>query len=154
MYSPNYVSVIEAFCECIEKPDEAKTLLEMEQVVVDDVVFSLSVVGAEPTETLILYCDFGEIPEDAATNVYENMLEMNAYLFHGPNSPCLALSPETGRAMFMANLSLNELTGESLRDCLFYFASVAQDWRARDWHAEAAARTQMRLLAGEMGRNV
>lgn len=154
MTSSHYARVINALCECVGNPGAAGTLLASGQIVVDDVAFALSPGGDPPLETLVIYCDFGEIDEDVRSIVQQNMLESNAYLFQGANSPCLAISPETGRALFMSHMTLSVATGESVRDCLYYFASVALDWRTRNWHLEATEKTRMRTLLSEMGRGL
>ena len=154
MSTSHYTRVVEAFCTCIGRSESFPTLLKSGEIVVDGVAFSISKATVGETESAVIICDFGDIPDHTQSIVQREMLESNAYLFHGPGAPCFAMSPETGRAIFMLHMVLEEATGESLRDCLSYFAAVAREWQSRDWQTEAADRLRMRVMLNEMVRGV
>ncbi|VVE47787.1 hypothetical protein PIN31115_04485 [Pandoraea iniqua] len=149
-----YERVLKELCDGLGQSSSASTLIERGELIVDGVTFVLAHVEDEQEGMIALYCDFGPPPPENEGLAYREMLETNAYLFHGANSPCFAIMPESGRITFMTRLGLEMLDGILLRECLYYFAGEIQDWQARDWSKEAASDTQRRDKLTRMSRGI
>lgn len=84
--------------------------------------------GQGPVSQLVMmYCDFGTVPEELQLRVYRQLLEANLTTYTGQGET-YCLTPE-GRVVYVNNYHLHTLTPEILAGYLGISAAYAKHWR-------------------------
>ena len=84
--------------------------------------------GGEDTDNLLLFCEFGELPEEGQDKALRKILECNMELF-AQNAGQFSINPETGQVLLMVRLPLDEIEKETFVGILMMYASMAKEWR-------------------------
>lgn len=102
---------------------------------------------------MMMYCDFGPVPQELETKVYRQLLESNLSTYTGQGET-FCLTPE-GRVVFVNNYLLETLTPEILGGYLNLAAICAKRWRETYFLPEGegkAKKTRTHALPGLHGR--
>jgi hypothetical protein len=84
--------------------------------------------GQGPLSPLVvMYCDFGPVPQELETQVYRQLLVSNLTTYTGQGET-YCLTPE-GRVVYVNNYHLDTLTPEILAGYLGISAAYAKRWR-------------------------
>ncbi|KAE8753700.1 hypothetical protein FSO04_43700 [Paraburkholderia madseniana] len=129
MASENYVKLIRGFCELV-KIDDCDTVLEQGSVAVNGIGFSFVSVGPVANEELLVYCDFGELPEHRQHDICRRLLEINVFLSSGMLPAAFALNPESSHVLLSYRTLLAQTDAETLANSLKLFVEQVESWRS------------------------
>lgn len=112
-------------CNC-----DADRLLAGERTLINGTAFRFDHDEAESPDTLLVCCEYGDLPERQRTDAIAALLEANMLLFFNRGSESLfSLSPEDGKVWLLARLRLSRLTPQELSRYLAQTAEQARLWR-------------------------
>ncbi|SDK52710.1 CesT family type III secretion system chaperone [Pseudomonas indica] len=112
-------------CNC-----DADRLLVGERTLINGTAFRFDHDEAESPDTLLVCCEYGDLPERQRTDAIAALLEANMLLFFNRGSESLfSLSPEDGKVWLLARLRLSRLTPQELSRYLAQTAEQARLWR-------------------------
>ena len=120
------------YCELIDQVcarcgiDDPQSMYDVCDLIVMDVAFTL--LYREAIDGVVLFCDYGEAPEENRSQILQSLLEANTYTFDF-NTPCFTINPETKHVLLRAHLPLEILTPEELLSTLGAHAAAANLWR-------------------------
>lgn len=95
---------------------------------VDEIEFTLFHGGLLVPDSVVLYCDFGELPQQARERILLRLLETNMYLF-GQHTPAFTYNPLRDRIVLMCRFPLLQADLASTLELLYFFAGIARRWR-------------------------
>ena len=121
-----YHSLIDQICEEFDIPDPG-TMYQAAHLRLRDTDFTLYHGGVIIPDSVLMYCDFGELPVQSREAVLLRLLEANVYLF-GVTSPAFTYNPQKNHIMLMCRFSLKQATLESTLELFNYFAEMATRW--------------------------
>lgn len=122
-----YCKLIDEICAEVNIPNPER-LYQEANLKVDDVAFTLLYGSVADPNSMMLYCDFGELPEQGREAVLLRLMETNMHLF-GANSPCFTYNSESKHIVLAARLRLFAATGEDVLRTLRSLAAGALEWR-------------------------
>lgn len=129
MASENYVQLIKGFCELV-KIEDVDTVLEQGSAAVNGISFSLVPVGTIDHQELLVYCDFGPLPQDHENDVCRRLLEINVFLSSGTLPAAFTLNPESAHVLFSFRTPLEQADAETLANSLQLCVEQAENWRS------------------------
>lgn len=94
---------------------------------VDGSEFTLFHGGMLVPDSVVLYCDFGELPEQSREPILLRLLETNMYLF-AQHTPAFTYSPARNRVVLMCRFGLAQADLESTLELMAFFAGMARRW--------------------------
>src|SRR3989442_539483 len=127
MSQQKYRELIDQLCEVSGFSDPASRY-ESCDLQVMGISFSLMHEGDGDEDNLLLFCDYGELPEQNLAAILQVMLEMNAYLF-AEGDEHFAINPDTKRVMRMKKIALMNLSVPELLSTMMMLAANVNDWR-------------------------
>jgi hypothetical protein len=128
MYLEKFTHLIAEYAELTGITQHA-LILDGAPIEVDGVFFSVLWDEKNKPGYFSLYCDLGELPDDARkSSVIRRLLEFNAgaYMLHGI---CIMRSPDNQHAVCGANFSLERTSARSFADSLEALAQFAREYR-------------------------
>jgi hypothetical protein len=125
----NYVKLIKGFCELV-KIEDVDTVLEQGSVAVNGVGFSFVPAGTAERQELLLYCDFGPLPEGRENEACRRLLEINVFLSGGTLPAAFTLNPESEHVLFSYRTPLDQTDAETLANSLQLCVEQAESWRS------------------------
>lgn len=151
-----YRSLIDKICVLTNIPDPA-LMYGSASLQVNGVNFSLFEGGVIAPDSVMVYCDFGELPPRNREAVLLRLLETNLYLF-GDKSPAFTYNIENQHIVLACRMPLAQATAEKVLDLLAHYAGMAKEWRKTYYllHQEeksgALARPVLKAVQGTRGR--
>ncbi|WP_034300978.1 CesT family type III secretion system chaperone [Herbaspirillum sp. RV1423] len=130
-----FIELAANFCR-LAKLQQPEKLLEGQAVEVDGVTFHLGYDEDADPENMVVYCDFGQPPQDRLLNVYEALLEVNLAMY-GSHAPAFMLSPSR-RVALGYHYRLGEVVPEQLLHLISNLAAQAKDWREHYFLSDVA----------------
>jgi hypothetical protein len=127
MSKEKYRVLIEAICKQSNIVDP--TMYEMANIGVNGTNFSLCHGGASAPDCMMLYGDFGPLPNQSREAVLLKLLDANMYMSGGPQNPAFAYNAETRRITLTHSLLLDKVTPNDVLHVLAHFAKIATEWR-------------------------
>lgn len=127
MVLERYRVLIDQLCREFDLPAPGR-MEQAARLPLGDVNFTLFHGGLIMPDSVLMYCEFGELPPQSRERTLLRLLETNAYLF-GMNSPAFTYQPEQNMIVLMCRFSLQEATLESTLEMLEFFAGMARRWR-------------------------
>lgn len=89
--------------------------------------FTLFHGGLLVPDSVVLYCDFGELPQQSREPILLRLLETNMYLF-AQHTPAFTYSPARNRVVLMCRFGLAQADLESTLELMDFFAGMARRW--------------------------
>ncbi len=125
-------------------------------VTVDGIGFSLMPGADDNADCLLLFCEFGELPQECAGLAMRRLLEANLVMM-GAGRPSFGINFATGQVLLSGAVRVAGLTGEQLAHMLHHYAGRAKEWRETYFLLEeerrvSAAPSQAHARAAEMMR--
>ena len=121
-----YHSLIDRICEKFDISDPG-SMYQAAHLRLRGMDFTLYHGGVIIPDSVLMYCDFGELPTQSREQVLLRLLEANVYLF-GANSPAFTYNPQKNHIMLMCRFSLIRATLESTLELFDHFAEMATRW--------------------------
>lgn len=90
--------------------------------------FTLMHGGLLVPDSVLLYCDFGELPAANRERILLRLLESNLYLF-GQHAPAFTYQAHTNHIMLTCRFALRQADLVSTTELLQFFAGIAARWR-------------------------
>lgn len=134
-----YGELIAGLCRHAKLEDERADILENGHIVLDGVAMTLMHSPVNQYGFVMMYCDYGTLPDRGREEWYRKLLQMNLLTLGGECATGLALNPETERVMLVRQLALNELTVEGLVAQLKCGAMLSKRWSALVAHESGGA---------------
>ncbi len=97
-------------------------------ITVDGIGFSLMPGADDNADCLLLFCEFGELPEDRGALAMRRLLEANLAMM-GAGRPSFGINFATGQVLLSGAVRMAGMTGETLAQMLFHYAGRAKEWR-------------------------
>ena len=94
---------------------------------IENTDFTLFHGGVLVPDSVVMYCDFGELPVPSREQILLRLLETNMYLF-GQHSPAFTYSAQQNHIILMCRFPLAQADVESTAELLRFFADVARRW--------------------------
>ena len=141
-----YTELLSAFCEHVQAANSAD-ILEHGNLHIGEVAFTLVHDDSLGRDDILIYCDFGPLPQDDPAGEYLGLLHTNLQLYSGSIGSSFAVNPESGNVLLLAYQRLADATPERLASHLHpgrAGADVAA-WRNR---ADATGGHQARSANG------
>lgn len=135
--SDRYASLIRNFCVSVGMEDAA-AVLDTGSMQVDGIPFSLYHHGTEEGDYLVLYCDFGTVPQPIMGQVFARLLEINLFLSGAVPPSCFTLNPDNGHVLLSYRCDLAQLDPPRLMECIHACVDQAQRFRAGHFLDEEA----------------
>ena len=109
---------------------DKQKLITGEPLLVNGVTFRFEHNSIIATERLVVYCQYGEIPEQHETDACKALLEANLLLFcsRGPGT-VFTLSPEDGKVWLADSHDLNTLSLPELTEYLSRTVAQVELWQ-------------------------
>jgi hypothetical protein len=125
-----YSTLIGDFCKLvgIAEAGDIEALAAGRPVEIDDISFTFGYDEEQAPDRLMVFCDYGPVPEKEQAKVYRALLETNLFLYES-DSAVFSVMPQTGRALCATRFQLAALRGDELRSILVYLAQCAHAWR-------------------------
>ncbi|MES2353626.1 MAG: CesT family type III secretion system chaperone [Pseudomonadota bacterium] len=123
----------EKYCELIDQIHTQYGLPDSElkyencNLMLLDVPFTLAHGGQKHPNKLLVFCDFGEPPEEDRAAILAKVLEGNMELF-AEDAGHFAINAETGHVLLMVKLSLEDIVTDSVMPVLMMYAGIATEW--------------------------
>jgi hypothetical protein len=127
MSKQKYCELIDQLCERFGIPD-SKAMYDACHIEMEAVGFSLLHGDFVEEDSLIVYCDFGEMPAEKKRGILENLMELNLAAVSN-SARGFGCNPETGHVMMLTRLPLSEMTLDVLVASLVEMAMYARTWR-------------------------
>jgi len=121
-----YHALIDQICAEFSIPDPG-AMYQAAHLHVYDADFTLYHGGVILPDSVLMYCDFGELPVQTREMVLLRLLEANMYLF-GANSPAFTYNSKKNHIVLMCRFPLSQATLDSTLELLSYFAAMAARW--------------------------
>jgi hypothetical protein len=123
-----YRALIDQICaqSNISHPE---SMYEMADFGVKDANFSLTYGGIGAPDKVLIFCDFGELPDRVREAVLMRLLEVNLYMFDGTQNISFAYNTESKHVVMMSSIPLYSMTGASTLELLSHLADIAEEWR-------------------------
>lgn len=125
MWTEKFDEVISGLCKMYEL--DPRPVLEGHPVAMGDVGFCLVHDAEADSPLLLVYCDFGAVPQELEAKVYRSLLEANLGAYKGQEE-IFCLEPN-GRVVFVNNIPLQNLTPDALAAELAMISAYATTWR-------------------------
>lgn len=125
-----YVRLIESFCALLSITDSAAmtSVVQGGAIDIDDVRFSFAYSATNAPDRLLVFCDYGAVPEQQQAKVYRSLLETNLFLYDS-DAAVYSVMPDSGRVLCATRFMLQALKPEELRSIVTLLAQRATDWR-------------------------
>jgi hypothetical protein len=127
MSKEKYRVLIEAICKQSNIVDP--TMYELANLGVNGTNFSLCHGGESAPDSMMVYGDFGPLPNQSREAILLKLLDANLYMSGGPQNPAFAYNAETRRITLTHSLLLDQVTADEVLIVLAQFAKIAADWR-------------------------
>ncbi|WP_081069383.1 CesT family type III secretion system chaperone [Burkholderia diffusa] len=134
MNNQSYVQLIKRFCEHVNIGD-CESVLAQGSVAVGGIGFSLVPAGTPEHEELLVYCDFGELPQTRQQDALRRLLEINILLSSGVSPASFCVNPENGHVIFSYRALLAQTDAPALAGSLQSCVEQAREWRANHFLA-------------------
>jgi hypothetical protein len=109
---------------------------------VGGVACSITTSRHDEANTLVLYCDFGSVPADRESAIYQELLVQN-FVGAPEGGVMFGFSPVAKHVIGVQHLRVGEITAQRLVDILNHLAEKAGEWQRTYFLKPAAgARTQ------------
>ncbi|MNV30472.1 Tir chaperone protein (CesT) [compost metagenome] len=128
MSHQKYIELLSEFCSLVDATNTAD-ILEHGNLHIDGVAFSLAHEDTLGRDDLIIYCDFGSLPQKDSNRAYLELLHANLMLYGGSLGGTFAINPESGNVLLLAYQRLADATPEGLASHLNILAELAKLWR-------------------------
>lgn len=122
-----YYKLIDQLCERFNIPDPG-TLYQSAQLRISGVDFTLYYGGGMVPDSVLMHCDFGELPQQNRVEILLRLLETNMYLFNA-NCPAFTYKAHQNHIILMCRFSLMSATLDSTLELLDFFSDLALRWR-------------------------
>lgn len=125
-----YETLIADFCALtgVVDPTQIAALINGNAVEIDGVDFSLAYSETEAPDRLMIFCDYGAIPQGEELEVYRALLEANLFTYSS-DSAVFATIPGSNHVLCAHRFALNGLNAEALRGIVGFISERARDWR-------------------------
>lgn len=125
-----YETLIADFCALtgIVDPAQITALINGNAIEIDHIDFSLAYSETEAPDRIMIFCDYGAIPQGKELEVYRALLEANLFTFSS-DSAVFAAIPESNHVLCANRFALNGLNAEELRGILGFMSERARVWR-------------------------
>jgi len=133
-----YRSLIDQLCQHAGIP-HPQSMYEKAELLVDDCTFLLR--HGEKSESVLVYCDMGELPEKSKEAVLLRLMETNLYMFGDVYNPVFSYSPESKHVLVLCARWLGEATGLTLLAFIKQLAGMAKEWRENHFLDEKEAKS-------------
>lgn len=97
-------------------------------ITVDGIGFSLMPGADDSAGCLLLFCEFGELPEECGPLAMRRLLEANLAMM-GAGRPSFGINFATGQVLLSGAVCITGMTGETLARMLHHYAGRAKEWR-------------------------
>jgi hypothetical protein len=122
-----YRNLIEQLCERFNIPDHG-AMYQSAQMRLSGVEFTLYHGGFMVPDSVLVYCEFGELPQQNRENILLRLLETNMYLFNA-HCPAFTYNMHQNHVILMCRFPLASATLESTLELFDFFAGLALRWR-------------------------
>lgn len=122
-----FIQLIQNFCALVRLPDPDH-VLRGGSITVDGVLFSLTDTKRQGHPSLLVRCDFGELPDERLADVCKALLAANWYMYDGAG-PAFSLCPKSSHVLFAKSYPLDTLTPHSLHGLCIRLAAQVHAWR-------------------------
>jgi hypothetical protein len=109
--------------------EDASSLYKLCSLRVNEIDFTLTHGNFIDDDTLMIYCDLGEIPKEMESVITERLMEANLTMF-GKIDTVYALNPENGHALLIQPMSLTETDYDLLMLKLSELTAFTYEWRS------------------------
>lgn len=123
-----YTELLSAFCEHVQAANPAD-ILEHGNLHIGEVAFTLVHDDSLGRDDILIYCDFGPLPQDDPATEYLDLLHTNLQLYSGSIGSSFAVNPESGNVLLLAYQRMTDATPERLASHLAILAELALMWR-------------------------
>jgi hypothetical protein len=127
MSKQRYCELIDQLCERFSIPDP-KSMHDACYIEIEGVYLTLLHGDFVDDDSLIIYCDFGEIPAGKRQAILENLMELNLAAVSN-SARGFGYNPETGHVMMLTRLPLSQTTLDVLVPGLAEMTIYALTWR-------------------------
>lgn len=122
-----FLALLADYCLLARIPDPV-AVLSGQEFSIQGVDFRLMSALPKQPGMLGIWCDYGDVPEEAEEACFRKLLESNSARFDGI-SPVMGLCDETGQVVSSARVPVQSLTAESLDMLVRSMAQDALAWQ-------------------------
>ncbi len=127
--TPHYLNLVKAFCKLAGVAEaDVDALAQGGPIEINGVGFTFGHNEVNAPDRMLVFCDYGPVPEGAQAKSYRALLETNLFLFES-DTAVFSIMPESGRALCAVRFMLEPLRADELRAILVFLAQRALDWR-------------------------
>ena len=126
MSKQKYCDLIDSLCERFQIED-SKSMYEACNIQIEEIPFTLLHANYIDDDSMIAYCDFGELPTEKRQPILEHLLTAN--LMMSSKMLGVACNPENGHVMMLRRFLLSRTTTDELLMDLGEMAFCASEWR-------------------------
>ena len=125
-----YEALIADFCALtgVVDPTQIAALINGNAVEIDGVDFFLGYSETEAPDRIMIFCDYGAIPQGEELEVHRALLEANLFTYSS-DSAVFATLPGSNHVLCANRFALNGLNAEELRGILGFISERARYWR-------------------------
>ena len=125
-----YETLIADFCALtgIVDPTQIAALINGNAIEIDNVDFSLAYSETEAPDRIMIFCDYGAIPQGEELRVYRALLEANLFTYSSDTAVFAAITG-SNHVLCANRFALNGLNAEELRGILGFISERARNWR-------------------------
>lgn len=127
--SAQFVSLIHDFCAFAKMPCP-DYVLRGGSIAVDGVRFALTSKQLQERSSLLVRCDFGELPDERLVDACKALLTANWHIYDGTGS-MFSVYPANAHVLFDKSYPLDTLTARALPSLLTNLAAQVHEWRER-----------------------
>ncbi len=127
MSKEKYEELIDEICDRLGMED-SESLYRLCSLRINEIDFTLTYGNFIDDDSLLIYCDLGEIPKPMESTIKERLMEANLTMF-GKLDTVYALNPENGHALLMQPMSLLETDYNILMLKLSELTAFTYEWR-------------------------
>lgn len=128
-----YCAVIDEICKLIGH-SHPRQFYETANITVFDASFSLMHGGAVSPDHMIVFCDFGPLPDDLADierfEIIKTLLAVNLDMAAKVECGSFSLNPNSGHILFSSALPLSIKTAANVMQILEHYAKQFKAWKA------------------------
>jgi hypothetical protein len=121
-----YRSLIDQLCQHTGIPNP-QAMYDKAELLVDDCKFMLK--HGEKSESVLIYCDMGELPEKSKEAALLRLMETNLYMFGDLYNPVFSYNPETRHVLMLYARWLGDATGLTTLALIQQLSEMAKEWR-------------------------
>lgn len=144
MDDPRFTRFLMDLSEGAEGTD-AGHIVESGQLCIDGIDFTFLHTRGSCADRVLIYCNFGEISEEADVNAFLDLLKCNLLMYSGGTSPAFSCLPGTRQVILISSTAIEGMNPVELLSTLQSFAANAARWRQKNWRFPETGSLRERL---------